>query len=95
MDPVLDEFEREVAALALHTPRLTLVSNLTAQLAGEETLGVPSYWRRHLRETVQFEASMRSTAVAEVTHWLEIGPAPVLIGMAARFVELPAERWLA
>ena len=95
MDPVLDDFEREVSALQLRAPQLTLVSNLTALPAGVETVGAPRYWRRHLREAVQFEASMRCAAAAEVTHWLEIGPAPVLTGMAARFVELPGERWLA
>jgi len=95
MDPVLDEFEREVAALPRRAPQLTLVSNLTGQPATAEALADPRYWRRHLREAVQFEASMRSAAAAEATHWLEIGPAPVLTGMAARFIDLPGERWLA
>jgi len=95
MDPVLDEFEREVATLPRHAPQLTLVSNLTGQPADAATLAEARYWRRHLREPVKFEASMRSAPAAEATHWLEIGPAPVLTGMAARFVDLPGDRWLA
>ena len=94
LEPVLDEFEQVVATLPLQPPRLTLISNLTALPADAVLLTSPAYWRRQMREPVRFEASMRCAAAAEVTHWLEIGPAPVLAGMAARFVELPAERWL-
>ena len=94
MEPILAAFEAEVAALQLNAPRITLISNSTGEVADPGSISQQGYWRRHIRSPVQFEASMHSAASLGVTHFLEIGPAPVLLGMAAGTVELPAESWL-
>ena len=42
-----------------------------------------AYWRRHAREPVQFARSLQSLAEQNVEVLLELGPQPVLLGMAA------------
>jgi len=99
MTPMLGDFEREVAKIPLQAPRLTLISNLTGEAATAAEVTSAAYWRRHVREPVRFDAGVRSAAALGVTHWLEIGPAPVLVGMAARFTTAaeggPPPCWLA
>ena len=86
MDPVLAPFEREIADLRFAAPRVPLVSNLTGHLFAAVDRPAASYWRDHVRSPVRFETSLRTAVAAGVTHLLEIGPHPVLIGLAGRFL---------
>ncbi|TXC66103.1 type I polyketide synthase [Piscinibacter aquaticus] len=83
MDPVLADFEREVAGASFAEPRIALVSNLSAERAGLSLLGHAGYWRRHLREPVRFADAMRTLAAEGITHYIELSPQPVLLGMGA------------
>ncbi|MBX9645644.1 MAG: acyltransferase domain-containing protein [Xanthobacteraceae bacterium] len=94
MEPILAAFQAETATLQMNAPRITVISNVTGEAADPGLMSGRDYWRRHIRNPVQFEASMHSAASLGITHFLEIGPAPVLLGMAAASVELPAESWL-
>ncbi len=82
MDPVLDTWERFVSRLAFSPPRLGLVSTLTGSLATYEEISRPGYWRRQLREPVQFAAAVDRLLAEGCNSYLEIGPNPVLLGMA-------------
>ncbi|HVV72359.1 MAG TPA: type I polyketide synthase, partial [Verrucomicrobiae bacterium] len=62
LEPMLDEFERSVGRVALCPPRLRMVSNLTGKVATAAELTDPRYWRRHVREPVQFSASIQTLA---------------------------------
>jgi len=92
LDPMLDDFERAAARCAIAAPRIPLVSNLTGTLAGESTYG-PRYFRDHARAPVQFMAGVRQLTALGCDAFLEIGPAPVLCGMA-RGIAGPAARYL-
>jgi acyl transferase domain-containing protein/NADPH:quinone reductase-like Zn-dependent oxidoreductase/acyl carrier protein len=81
MDPILEPFEHVAAKIPFSTPRLRLVSNLTGDVISPVELTRPSYWRRHIREPVQFAASMQTLAKAGCTVFLEIGPNPILLGL--------------
>jgi len=94
MDPMLDGFEQAAAKVALAAPRLRLVSNLTGQVAVAREITQPGYWRRHVREAVQFAPSMATVAGLGATVFLEIGPNPVLLGLGRSCVENPQARWL-
>jgi acyl transferase domain-containing protein/SAM-dependent methyltransferase/acyl carrier protein len=94
MEPILAAFEAEVETLQLNAPRITLISNSTGKSASPGSISDPTYWRRHIRNPVQFEASMQAAASLGVTHFIEIGPAPVLLGMASAIVNLPSGAWL-
>lgn len=93
MDPLLEEFERIAATLPAAPPRIALISNLTGEVANRE-FGSPAYWRRHLRESVQFAKGIDTLIARGIGVFVEIGPTPTLAGMAQRFVTDPALQWL-
>jgi acyl transferase domain-containing protein len=95
VEPILDEFEQCARSVEYHVPEVDLILNLTGSPAGE---GLPldaTYWRRHARETVNFAESIRSLRARGIRAFLEIGPAPVLIGMGRQVVEDSDSIWLA
>jgi acyl transferase domain-containing protein len=83
MDPILDEFEAIASGIAFSPPAIRLVSNLTGQFAGDE-VATPAYWRQHLREAVRFSDSLRTLYDDAYRVFIEVGPAPVLLGMGQR-----------
>lgn len=83
MDPILAKFERIAGEVTLGEPRLTLVSNISGARMGSEGRR-PEYWRRHLREAVRFSDSIASLQRDGYRVFLELGPAPILTGMAQR-----------
>jgi acyl transferase domain-containing protein/NADPH-dependent curcumin reductase CurA/acyl carrier protein len=86
MEPMLAEFEACVARAKLSRPRVGFVSNLEPGPA-DEALATSSYWARHVREPVRFQDGMQALEREGVDVLLEVGPAPVLLGMAKRFVK--------
>ena len=83
IEPALEEFEAFAASVEFQPAARTLISNLTGRpLAGGQVLDAAS-WRRHAREPVQFGQSVQSLADLGCSVLLEIGPQPVLCGMAA------------
>ncbi len=93
MEPMLDAFTEVAAAIEYAPPKIPLVSNLT----GEVFLDRPpsaEYWRRHVRQPVLFAQGMRRLFEEQVDALLEVGPAPVLLGMGRRCVEGDHVAWL-
>jgi acyl transferase domain-containing protein len=94
MEPMLDEFERVAAGVQFSRPlaHVRLASNVTGALVstggdddGEAGCCCNSarYWRQHVRGTVRFDAAVRSVAAAGCRAFIEVGPHPVLLGLAA------------
>jgi acyl transferase domain-containing protein/SAM-dependent methyltransferase len=94
VDPVLDEFEREIGATQYAEPRLALVSNLSGRLADLALIGRPAYWRDHMRQPVRFADSIQALAAQGVTHCIEMSPHPVLLGMGAECLTGAELEWL-
>ncbi len=92
MDPVLDDFERALAAVTYAAPTTSLISNLTGAVADLATIGHARYWRDHLRNSVRFSRSVQVLASERISHFIEVSPHPVLLGMAAESVTRGA--WL-
>ena len=92
MDPVLDAFEREISGVTFTEPRVALISNLSGRLADLALIGRAGYWRTHLREPVRFADSIRALAAQGITHYIEMSPHPVLLGMGSECVE--GGQWL-
>ncbi len=95
MDPILDEFEKFAEGIEFKTPRIPIASNLTGKL----TTDAPTarYWREHLRGAVRFADGVIQAASFGAEHWIEMGPSPVLLGMARRCepdVSREAVQWL-
>jgi acyl transferase domain-containing protein/NADPH:quinone reductase-like Zn-dependent oxidoreductase len=83
MDPILDEFEEVAAGVRFDAPKITLHSNLTGARMSSDGCRA-EYWRRHLREAVRFSDSIVALQGDGYRVFLEIGPAPILTGMAQR-----------
>ena len=94
MEPMLEEFEPRCAAGALRAPRIDLVSNLTGRLASAEEVTTAGYWRRHLREPVRFAEGMAALRQRGIETFVEIGPAPTLLGLGRRALGESGSRWL-
>jgi amino acid adenylation domain-containing protein len=88
MDPVLDDFTREVAALTLHQPSIPYVSGVTGDWLSQQDAVAPDYWSRLLRGTVRFSAGLRRLAEDPAAIFLEVGPGRSLITLARQHEEL-------
>ena len=82
MEPVLEEFESYARGVEFGTAKVGIVCNLTGNLLGAAEAAEPSYWRRHLRETVQFSRSIRTVAELGIELMVEVGPQPILLEIA-------------
>ena len=91
---MLDEFERAAAGIAYREPRSTVISNLTGKPATASELRTASYWRAHARQPVRFSAGIQALRALGCKIFVEVGPTPVLSGMARRITTDPDCRWL-
>jgi malonyl CoA-acyl carrier protein transacylase len=87
MDPMLDEFERFASGIAYRKPRIEVVSNLTGKPAEDGDLQTAAYWRKHVREAVRFEDSMKTLAARGCEMYLEIGPGAALTALGRKCVQ--------
>ncbi|HEX9358216.1 MAG TPA: SDR family NAD(P)-dependent oxidoreductase, partial [Streptosporangiaceae bacterium] len=78
MDGMLAEFAAVAGTVSYEPPRIPLVSTVTGELAGEETLCTPAYWAGQVRRTVRFASAARRLADHGMTTFLELGPDGVL-----------------
>ena len=85
MEPMLQAFGEVAASITYHKPTLRLVSNVTGKLAGDEVTR-PEYWVRHVRHAVRFADGVATLQAEGAGIMLEIGPKPVLLGMAGQSV---------
>ncbi|HYY98620.1 MAG TPA: type I polyketide synthase, partial [Pyrinomonadaceae bacterium] len=74
MQPVVGEFEREVAAIRLHAPRIPYVSGLTGTWIKPEEATDAGYWSRQLRAPVRFAAGAAELLKERGRILLEVGP---------------------
>ena len=84
LDPILDEFERIAAEIEFSSPQTAIISAMTGEIVSGDEITNPHYWRRHLREPVQFALGMETLKREEQKVFIEIGPQPTLLGMGRR-----------
>jgi acyl transferase domain-containing protein/acyl carrier protein len=83
VEPVLEGWERAVAAVPTRSPTLPVVSLLTGQLE-DRALQTASFWRRHARERVRLTDGLATLMQRGCDVLVEVGPHPVLLGLARR-----------
>jgi acyl transferase domain-containing protein/NADPH:quinone reductase-like Zn-dependent oxidoreductase/acyl carrier protein len=79
LEPILDDFEQVCESIRWRQPALRLISNVTGSIATSDMLQKPHYWRRQVREPVQFAETARSLARLRPDICIEIGPTPALL----------------
>lgn len=93
IDPVLDAFEAELRSIAFAEPAMPLISSSRGAVASLSMIGATRYWREHMRETVRFSDAIQVMHAQDLTHYIELSPQPVLLGMGAECV--PGGEWIA
>ncbi len=83
MEPIADEFRRFAAEIEYHPSQYPLICNLTGQPLPVETVLDAEYWWRHIRQPVQYADSIGYLAEVGCDAIVELGPQPILSGMAA------------
>jgi acyl transferase domain-containing protein/acyl carrier protein/protein-L-isoaspartate O-methyltransferase len=86
LDPMLEQLESAASRLQFHELTVAMVSNLTGKRATRNELSRGAYWRQHARMPVRFAQGVESLRELGCDIFIEIGPAPVLLGMAARCI---------
>ena len=93
MEPMLADFAQVVSQVDFASPpqnavssfmvsqRPRLISNVTGECATAE-MSTPAYWVRHVSAPVRFADSISTLNHFEYNTLIEIGPEPVLLGMA-------------
>jgi acyl transferase domain-containing protein/D-arabinose 1-dehydrogenase-like Zn-dependent alcohol dehydrogenase/NADP-dependent 3-hydroxy acid dehydrogenase YdfG/acyl carrier protein len=89
MEPMLEEFMQLAAGISAGKPRIALISNVTATVAGPD-YGSPRYWADHIRRSVRFADSISYAQTHGATHFIEAGPGGGLMIAAAQTLA-PAE----
>ncbi len=95
MEPILGEFEAIARTLSFSAPRIPLVANLTGEPWQAGQVPDAGYWRRHLREPVQFAAGISALHRVGCTVFVEVGPAPVLAAAGSRCLPDDGALWAA
>ncbi|MGE0158273.1 MAG: type I polyketide synthase [Gemmatimonadales bacterium] len=94
IEPILEPFGTVLRSVTFASPQIALVSNVTGTIAGADELCAARYWLDHMRKPVRFAHSMRTLQEHGVTHFIEVGPHPVLLGMGAECVTHDRLEWL-
>ena len=94
VDPVLPSFKKTLETVRWQVPRVAIVSNVTGTFATFEQIASTDYWLAHMRQPVRFGQSIRAVMSQGITHFVEIGPHPVLSAIGAENVPANAAEWL-
>ena len=86
MDAILDDFGDQVKTVALHSPKLPYLSNVTGTWITASEVTNPQYWVRHLRHTVRFAEGLDEMLRHSDRMLLEVGPGGGLAPLVPRAV---------
>ncbi|SFF19357.1 amino acid adenylation domain-containing protein [Nannocystis exedens] len=82
VEPAMAPLTARAATLRLHAPALPVVSNVTADWMRADDARDPSYWARHLRQTVRFSEGLARVLQDPGRILLEVGPGKSLATLA-------------
>jgi acyl transferase domain-containing protein/aryl carrier-like protein len=89
MEPILEPFTEQLKAVNLEPPHIPYVSNVTGTWITAAESTSPSYWVRHLRETVRFAAGLHELSQEPDRILLEVGPGRTLSTLARQHPDKP------
>lgn len=95
MAEVYDAFRSEIAGVTFHEPALTLISNVTGEVARFRDVATPDYWVRHIGAPVEFAKGMRTVERRGRHAMVEIGPSLGLSAPAKQSVTAQDHVWVA
>jgi acyl transferase domain-containing protein len=81
MDSILEPFRKIASGIQFSDPSIPIFSNLSGK-KGQNEMEKADYWVDHIRQPVQFEASVLSALQNGYNQFIEVGPKPTLIQLA-------------
>jgi acyl transferase domain-containing protein len=84
MDPILAPFAERVSKVNLNPPKLPYISNVSGSWITAVEATSPSYWARHLQQTVRFAEGLNELSKEPNQILLEVGPGQTLSSNAKR-----------
>lgn len=94
IEPALPHLREVLDSVPFSSPRIALVSNLTGGFVGLDEIGHADHWLQHMRQPVRFAQAMQLLLSQGITHFIEVGPHPVLLGMGAECAAGAPIEWL-
>jgi iterative type I PKS product template protein len=97
VEPILDEYQQVARGVHFGKPKVPVVSTLTAKVerGDSDSAFGPAYLTQQARHRVKFVQALEACRAAGLADdgslWLEIGPKPVLMGLARQTLALPVE----
>ncbi|MEU6406986.1 SDR family NAD(P)-dependent oxidoreductase [Streptomyces sp. NPDC046985] len=88
MLPIAEALRAHLNATPMSRPQVPVISNVTGALIDDASISTPNYWVQHLLATVEFHKGLKALAGYGANVLLEVGPKPVLLGLAAGVEEL-------
>ncbi|UZO79161.1 amino acid adenylation domain-containing protein [Aquimarina sp. ERC-38] len=93
MEPILKAYKKVVSSIQFYAPKIVMVSNLTGKVA-DHTVQTEEYWVDHLRKTVRFADGIKQLETLDINTCIEMGPEPVLLGIAGICLQESEMLWL-
>ena len=92
MEPILDAFTEHVRQVQLNAPAIPILSNVTgAWLTSAQAID-PTYWSRHLRQTVRFADGLGNLLQDAERILLEVGPGQILSALVRQHPAQPGNQ---
>ncbi|MET0582430.1 MAG: aminotransferase class III-fold pyridoxal phosphate-dependent enzyme, partial [Pseudoxanthomonas sp.] len=82
MDAVVAPMRQRLQSIALHAPKIPILSTVTADWLSDERARDPDYWAQHLREPVRFAPAVSKLVADPARLLIEIGPRATLTTLA-------------
>ncbi|MEH2308020.1 type I polyketide synthase [Nostoc sp.] len=92
MEPIIDSFIAKVRKVNLKAPQIPFISNVTGTWITTVEVTEPSYWARHLRQTVRFSEGMAHLLQKPEQILLEVGTGGTLSTLAKRHPDKVAQQ---
>jgi acyl transferase domain-containing protein len=86
MNPIEEAFASEARRIPMGAPKRLLVSSVTGAVVSGDELNHPDYWKRQVRQAVQFHTAVQTAASQNCAVWVEIGPGSTLLGLTSPVV---------
>jgi acyl transferase domain-containing protein/acyl carrier protein len=85
IDGIMEEYRKDLEAVAMKAPAIPFISNLTGNFITAEEASSADYWLRHMRHTVQFSGGLK-TLVSQPGEklFIEIGGGHSLSSLLSR-----------
>jgi acyl transferase domain-containing protein/2-polyprenyl-3-methyl-5-hydroxy-6-metoxy-1,4-benzoquinol methylase/acyl carrier protein len=87
MDSILASFREQVQKINLKPPQIPFVSNVSGKWITAAEATDPSYWVKHLRQTVRFSEGLAELIKKSQPILLEVGPGRTLSTLARQQVD--------